>query len=240
MRRHRLQHHAARTDAAIFADLDIAEHLGAHADQHAAADLRMTVADLLARTAQRHAMQHRHIVFHHSRLADHDAIGMVDEDALADHGGGMNIDGEKFRHAALQIERHRLASVVPQPMRHAIKLQRGIALEEEQRLRVSVAGRVALVIGDDVGPRRFADRRISRQRLVEKLAQLHAAHFRIADLLRQLIGERGLECLVMENGHMQEARERSFAQRHFLRLASQPIPHRVADGQRFTCAVTLH
>ena len=58
------------------ADLDIAEDLGARADQHAAADFRMTVAAGLAGTTERHAVQDRHIVFDHGGLTDHEAGGI--------------------------------------------------------------------------------------------------------------------------------------------------------------------
>src|SRR5690606_7390168 len=81
MGRHVMQNHAARADAAVFADLDIAENLRAHADEYAAMDLGMPVAGLLARAAQRHGMKHRHVVTHHGRLADDDAGRMVNEDA---------------------------------------------------------------------------------------------------------------------------------------------------------------
>ena len=47
------------------ADLDIAEDLGARADQHATADLGMAVARLLAGAAQRHALHDRDIVLDH-------------------------------------------------------------------------------------------------------------------------------------------------------------------------------
>ncbi len=57
---------------------------GARADQHAVADFRMAVAVFLAGTAERHTMQHRHIVIDHRGLADHDARGVVDENATTE------------------------------------------------------------------------------------------------------------------------------------------------------------
>src|SRR5678815_4820752 len=57
--RHGLDHDGARRDARAMADLDIAEDLGAGADQHAVADLRMAVLVLLAGAAERDAMQDR-------------------------------------------------------------------------------------------------------------------------------------------------------------------------------------
>ncbi len=223
-----MQHHAARADAAVFADLDIAEHLGADGDKHAAPHLRMTVARFLARAAQRHVVQHRHIVFHHRRLADHDAGRMVDEDAPAEPCGGMDVDGEEFGNAALQVERHRAAALVPQPMRNAVALQRMEAFEIEQRLDVGMAGGIAVVIGDDVGPRRLADIGRFRQRFVEQLAKLHRMHFRVPELLRQMIGDRVVQVTVIENGGIKEAGEDRFARGHLLGLGAHALPHGIA------------
>ena len=99
------QHDRARRHPRAMADLDIAEHFGAGADQHAAADFRMAVADLLAGAAERHALQDRHVVLDDRRLADHQAGGMVEEDALADPRRRIDVDVENRRGAALQIER---------------------------------------------------------------------------------------------------------------------------------------
>ena len=73
------------------ADLDVAEDLGAGADQHAAADLRVTVTAGLAGAAERHTVQDRHIVLDDGRLADHQAGGVVEEDALADARGRIDV-----------------------------------------------------------------------------------------------------------------------------------------------------
>ena len=51
--------------------------------RHAAPDLRMPVAGLLAGAAERDVLQDRDVVLDHRRLADDEAGGVVDEDALA-------------------------------------------------------------------------------------------------------------------------------------------------------------
>ena len=56
----------------------------------------------------------------------------------------MDVDLEQLRHAALQVEGQRLAALAPQPVRHAVGLQGQEALEEQERLHVALAGRVAL------------------------------------------------------------------------------------------------
>src|SRR6185503_15438071 len=64
------EHDRARGDPRALADLDIAEHLGARADHHAAAHLGMTVAAGFAGAAERDGVQHGDIVLHDSRFAD--------------------------------------------------------------------------------------------------------------------------------------------------------------------------
>ena len=84
-------------DAGAMADLDIAEDLGAGADQDAAADLGMAVAGLLAGAAERHAVQDRDVVLDHRGLADHEAGGVVEEDAAPDPRGRMDVALEHRR-----------------------------------------------------------------------------------------------------------------------------------------------
>ena len=101
-RRHRMQHDRARGDARAMANLDIAQDLGAGADQHAVANLRVAIATFLAGAAQRHVLQHRHIIINDGRHADDKAGGVIQEYALADLGGWMNVGLKHFRGAALQ------------------------------------------------------------------------------------------------------------------------------------------
>ena len=89
--RHRLEHHRSRRDARAAADLDIADDVGARADQHAVADLRMAVAVVLAGAAERHVVQHRDVVADRRGLADHQAGGVIEEDAAADLGRRMDV-----------------------------------------------------------------------------------------------------------------------------------------------------
>ena len=70
------------------------------ADQHAMADFWMAVAALLAGAAQRHAVQDRDVVLDHRCRADHEAGGVIEENALADPRGGLmsvwNTDDERL------------------------------------------------------------------------------------------------------------------------------------------------
>src|SRR5690606_23630074 len=100
--RHGLQDDGARGYARAGADLDIAENLGAGADEHALADLRMAIALLLAGTTERHALEERDVVLDHRRRADHDSGAVVDEHAAADLRGRVDVDAIDRRRAALE------------------------------------------------------------------------------------------------------------------------------------------
>ena len=165
--------------AAIFerhADLDIAEDLGAGADQHAVADLGMAVAGLLAGAAERHVLQDRDIVLDHRRLADDEAGGVVEEDAAAHRHRRIDVGLEDLRRAALQVEREVAPPRVPQPVRQAVGLDGVEALEVEQRLDVALAGRIAVVDRGDVATDDLAEFLIGGQRIVEGAADDVGAH----------------------------------------------------------------
>ena len=89
------KHHGARRDPRAMANLDIAEDLGAGADQHAVPDFRMPVADLLAGAAQGHVLKHRNIVFDHRRRADDKAGRVIEKYAFADPRRRMNVGLER-------------------------------------------------------------------------------------------------------------------------------------------------
>ena len=100
-RRYVMQHHAAGRHAHAIADLDIAEDLGAGTHHHARANLGVAVAALVASAPKRNAMQERAIVADHRRLADDDAGGVIEHDAVADPRGGVDVDLENARREAL-------------------------------------------------------------------------------------------------------------------------------------------
>ena len=105
-------------------DLDVAEHLGTCADQHAMANLRVAILILFAGAAERHAMQNRDVVLDDGGLAADEAGGVIEEDATADPGRRIDVGLEDRRGAALQIEREILAVLAMQPMRQTMGLDR--------------------------------------------------------------------------------------------------------------------
>src|ERR1700738_1243020 len=106
------------------ADLDIAENLRTRSDQYAVADLGMTILVFLAGAAKRDAVQDRDVVFDHGGLTAHESGGVIEEDAAADPGCGIDIGLEYRRRAALQVIGEILAALLIEPMRQAVGLQR--------------------------------------------------------------------------------------------------------------------
>uniref|UniRef100_A0A0A9GDH9 Sat1 n=1 Tax=Arundo donax TaxID=35708 RepID=A0A0A9GDH9_ARUDO len=98
-RRHVDEHHRPGADLRAGADPHVAEDGRAGADEHAVADLGVPVAHRLAGPAQRDVVEDGDVVAHDGGLADDDARGVVEEDALADGGGRVDVDGEDLSDA---------------------------------------------------------------------------------------------------------------------------------------------
>ena len=80
---------------------------------------------------------------------------MIEEDALADPRGRMDVRAEDRRRPALQIKREILAAALPQAMREAMRLDRVEALEIKQRLDKARAGGIAVEDGHQIGAERL-------------------------------------------------------------------------------------
>lgn len=135
------------------ADLDVAQYLGARADQNAVRDLGVPVLFFLARAAQSDRVQHRHVIAHNRRFANDDAVCVVDHDPLANFRGRVDVDSEHLGHAHLEKAGHVAAPLAPQPMRNAVSLKRLKSLEEQQRQDIAVAGRITVIDRHDIGAR---------------------------------------------------------------------------------------
>ena len=166
----------------------------------------MAVAAFLAGAAQRDVLHDGDIVFHHRGLADHDAGGMVDHDAAADLA---RPDGCPPRKAA----RCGSARTAPWPC--------GPAARANGR-RDSIPGRESLCRRErrrdrngrrDRARTRPTDRRappapISGSAAIgflENLAHRQRAEIFAAQLLGQVIGQRLLQPVMLQDGGMDEA-----------------------------------
>ena len=115
-----LQHHAARADAGIVADVDRAKHLGSCADQHVVAQRGVALAGVLAGAAQRDAVVDGAVVADLSRLAEDDAHAVVDEQAPADPGTGVDLDAGLMPAALADPSRQKKVPALIQPVRDAV------------------------------------------------------------------------------------------------------------------------
>lgn len=84
--------HRVGTNAGVMADGDGTENLGAGADQHAISKSRMALAGIPGDPAEGHTVIKGHIVADLGGLADHHATAMIDEEAPANGGAGMDVD----------------------------------------------------------------------------------------------------------------------------------------------------
>ena len=78
VRRYVSQYHATGGYFRSDSNLDITQDLGARSDEHAAPDLRVSIARLFAGAAQCDFVQQRYVVFHDRGLADDDARAVID------------------------------------------------------------------------------------------------------------------------------------------------------------------
>jgi len=92
VRGHVIDDHRTATDLAPMANSDVAQNGRADPDDHTVLDGRVTLASLLAGSAQCDALVEGDVVSHHRRLADNDAHAVVDEEAGAERGSGVNLD----------------------------------------------------------------------------------------------------------------------------------------------------
>src|SRR4029077_19870623 len=97
------------------------------------ADLGMPVTSLLAGAAEGHALQNRNVILDHRRLADHKAGGVIEEHALANARGGVDVAPEHSRREALQAQGEIAPARLQEPMGEPIGLQRLEAFEKDQR-----------------------------------------------------------------------------------------------------------
>ena len=90
--RHVLDHHRAGGDAGVVVDGDGPQDLGPGADHHVVADGGVALAQLLAGAPQGHPLVEQHVVPDLRGLADDKAVAVVDHQAAADGGAGVDLD----------------------------------------------------------------------------------------------------------------------------------------------------
>ena len=113
MRRNVLQYHATGTNFGATPDFDIAKNFGAGSDQDSVADFWVTVTFGLAGAAECDVVQDGYIVFNHRRFTDDEAMSVIQQDATADAGCWVDVDGEGFRNPVLQKQGQGVPPLIP-------------------------------------------------------------------------------------------------------------------------------
>jgi hypothetical protein len=175
-------------------------------------------------------MEHRDIVLDHRSFADHDGMGMIDHDAAADPGCGMDVRREDDRRPALQVIGEVAPPHVPQPMRHPIGLKCLISLEIEQRLYIAVARRITVIHGKDVDPGGLRDLGFGLERILEGLHDKLAADVGIAEPDCQALAQRPLEAVMVEHRPEHEASHARIIGDDRFRLLAYAMPDGVDGG----------
>ena len=206
--RHVDEHHGPSSDLGAGADPDVAEDGRAGADEHAVADLGVPVAHRLARAAQRDVVEDGDVVAHDGRLPDDDARGVVEQDAPADGGGRVDVDGEDLGDAGLERERQRAAALRPQHVRDAVRLHGEEALVVEEAVREARARRVPRPRRDEVGGGGGADGRVRRERGHEEVVEQRGEQRGGAELVGEVEGEGAVQGRVRQHRGVEERRQR--------------------------------
>src|SRR5258706_3680195 len=160
LRRNILEHNAARCDTRTIADVDITENFRTCAYHDTPANLRVTVACVLAASAKCDIVQKRAAVADFSRLSDHDARSVVEHDPTSNRCRWMDVDAKHARRLALQIKREILAPKMPKEVGKALRFKRMKSFEIQKRIDKPAAGGIAVGNGEEGGPKRPAEFRV--------------------------------------------------------------------------------
>lgn len=231
-----LKDDAAGTDFASLADPDIAEDFGTGADEDAGTDLGMAVAAGFPGTAKGDLMEEGDIVFDDGGFADDDAGGVVEENAGADAGGGVDIDGEDLGINALEVEGDLAASVVPEFMGDAVGGEGKEALVVENGGEEAIGGRVALVDGDNVAACLLSDIGVLGEDILEEILQARLGDGVVAQFAGDAVGQGGLEAGIVEDGGLDKFGEDRLVIGGLFGLIAEPLPNGIGCG----CGVGGH
>ena len=144
----RTDDHRACADLDVIADRDVSKYLRAGADDHVIAQRRVALTFLFSRAAERHALVDEYVVADLGGLADHHSRSVIDEEAAADGGAGVDFDlRQEPAHLADESRQDRAAHPV-QPVRDPVKqdgVEAGVTendLEPAARRRIAVPDRM--------------------------------------------------------------------------------------------------
>src|SRR3984957_12320808 len=113
---------------------------------------RMPFSFFEAGAAERDALVDEHVVADFDGLAEHHAHPMIDEQAPADCRAGMNLDASEPSRQLADHPAKKLAVMLPEPVREAVKPDRMQSRVREHDLERGARGRVAVKDRLDVFP----------------------------------------------------------------------------------------
>mmetsp|Transcript_12310 Transcript_12310/g.49582 ORF Transcript_12310/g.49582 Transcript_12310/m.49582 type:complete len:405 (+) Transcript_12310:372-1586(+) len=201
-RRDFFRHDGLRAHRRVVADFDIPKHRAARAEDDAVADLGMPVAALLARAAERDRVQDGAVGADFGGFADDDARRVVHEEAAAELGGGVDVDGPELRDAVLDGERDvlgRHGALGPEFRRDSLRLHGVKALEEHDGLHVRDRRRVSRHDRLDVSAEPRVALQVAQARLLELRARQHDPRRRSREARRDDFGDHFDEARRLED-----------------------------------------
>lgn len=107
-------------DFGALADFDAAEDFGPGSDEDSGADDGVAVAVFFAGAAEGDFVEDGDVVFDDGGFSDDESGAVVEEDAAADAGGGVDVDGEGFGGEALEEVGHEMAAFLPEGVGDAV------------------------------------------------------------------------------------------------------------------------
>ena len=155
--RHFFQHHGVGGDLGVVLDLEGAQHLGTRAYKHVVAEGGMTLAHVLARTAQGHALIQSAVVPDLGGLADDYPHTVVDEQPLADGVTGVDLNARLMPRPLADGAGGEVMLRQVELVGHAVGQDGVDTRVQKQDLQITAGGGVALAHRLDIGGDLLAD-----------------------------------------------------------------------------------
>ena len=147
---HAAQHDGAGADAAVVSDGDVAQDFCAGTHDDVVAERGMALAFVLAGAAEGDALVEGDVVAYDGSFADDRPGAVIDEEAAAEFGTGMDFDSGEQARDLREPAGEESQIMTPQPVREMVRpdgVKAGIA---EKNFRVGARGRVGLEDGGDI------------------------------------------------------------------------------------------
>mmetsp|Transcript_21570 Transcript_21570/g.49031 ORF Transcript_21570/g.49031 Transcript_21570/m.49031 type:complete len:361 (+) Transcript_21570:327-1409(+) len=218
---------APRPDLTPVPDLNVSQQTGPRPDEDPPAHLGMSVRGRPAASAQGDVVEDGAGVADDGGLPHDDAGAVVQHEAAAQVGAGVDVDLEGLGGAALEVVREDLASVVPEVVGHPIGLEGVESLEIEKDVGETGAGGIPVPHRAHVQPQAPPKIGGGLQRLQHQAHHLRRHHPRPAELVRQMKRQRALQGLVRQDGGVHVGHQEGLPARLDAGLQPEGVPDAV-------------